>query len=146
MRRRPVKVSGKAPSDTLDFHEMPAIVWPQRQPFDPNAFEVGRNLALNIVQHPEGRPKLAAIRNNVLTSVAASELRYFTDTRGGSSGAPVMDDGWRVVGLHRGSRNVMGVSFQGRSTAWVNIGTPITAILAALSDDAPALLDEIAAA
>jgi len=26
-------------SDTLDFHEMPAIVGPERQRFDPNAFQ-----------------------------------------------------------------------------------------------------------
>ena len=84
---------------------------------------------MNIIQHPEGRSKKIAIRNNLVTHSTETELRYFTDTMGGSSGAPVFNDSWEVVALHRGSTVVRGVNFQGNDTAWVNVGTQITAIL-----------------
>lgn len=65
---------------------------------------------LNIVQHPLGREKEVVIRNNrVLDMRTANEaaadelgafLHYEADTEKGSSGAPVLNDGWEVVGLH----------------------------------------------
>lgn len=84
--------------------------------------------AVNIIQHPDGGPKQIAIRNNLVTSTSDSEIRYFTDTRRGSSGSPVFDDQWRVIALHRGSTMVTGVRFQGKSVAYVNVGTQIAAI------------------
>ncbi|QND61769.1 trypsin-like serine peptidase [Mesorhizobium huakuii] len=61
---------------------------------------------INIVQHPGGREKQVVIRNNrVLDMRTAAEglgpfLHYEADTEKGSSGSPVMNDGWEVVGLH----------------------------------------------
>jgi len=86
------------------------------------------NIALNIIQHPDGRPKKFAIRNNLLTGATDTELRYFTDTLGGSSGSPVLDDRWRVVGLHRGATRVRDVKFNGQSVAYVNVGSQLSAI------------------
>ncbi|MEW8462015.1 MAG: hypothetical protein AB2653_17045, partial [Candidatus Thiodiazotropha endolucinida] len=57
------------------------------------------------------------------------ELHYFTDTRRGSSGSPVMDDAWQVVALHKSARRVSDVKYQGRSSAFVNVGTRISAIV-----------------
>jgi endonuclease G, mitochondrial len=88
--------------------------------------------AVNIVQHPNGDPKKLAIRNNLIASATANDLRYFTDTLGGSSGSPVMDDEWRVVALHRGHTFASGVKFQGKTTAYLNVGTRISAIMAHL--------------
>jgi endonuclease G, mitochondrial len=98
---------------------------------------------VNIIQHPGGRSKRYAIRNNLVSASDATELRYFTDTEGGSSGSPVLNDRWEVVALHRASKYVTGVRFQGKETAYVNVGTHLTSILADLRTRYPAIAAEI---
>ena len=102
-------------------------------------------LAVNIVQHPGGRAKLVALRNNLVSGTTADMIRYFTDTDYGSSGSPVCDDQWRVVALHRGSRHTANTSYQGRTEAYVNFGSQIQAVLADLAATAPAAAAAIAA-
>lgn len=66
-----------------------------------------------IIQHPDGRQKHLAIRNNQITvyvqdgdladadRAANNFLYYSTDTLPGSSGAPVFSDQWYLIALHR---------------------------------------------
>ncbi|GGP99953.1 trypsin-like peptidase domain-containing protein [Streptomyces roseolilacinus] len=106
----------------------------------------GDVVAVNIIQHPGGAPKRVALRNNLVFRADDRDLHYFTDTRSGSSGSPVLTDDWRVVALHRGTRRVEDVSFQGRDTAFVNVGTQFTAVMAHLAEHAPRVHAEIEAA
>lgn len=106
--------------------------------------EADGNVALNIVQHPEGTFKKIAVRNNLITGATDTDLRYFTDTKQGSSGSPVLDDQWRVVALHRGSTVTDNVKYQGKSVAWVNLGTQITKVLEHLKTKFPAVHARIA--
>lgn len=56
---------------------------------------------VNIIQHPEGRPKQYATVNNRLLDLRDDGfLLYETDTLEGSSGAPVFNQHWEVIGLH----------------------------------------------
>lgn len=59
---------------------------------------IGMNI--NIIQHPQGAPKMIAVRNNLLTHRTERTLLYETDTDHGSSGSPVFNDMWEVIALH----------------------------------------------
>lgn len=56
---------------------------------------------LTMVHHPDGRPKHVALRQNLLISRSDGDLWYATETASASSGAPVLNDSWQVVGVHR---------------------------------------------
>jgi len=54
-----------------------------------------------IVQHPHGEHKKIGMTHNQVVSVTDDCVQYLTDTLSGSSGAPVFNDSWHVVALHR---------------------------------------------
>lgn len=98
-------------------------------------------MAVNIIQHPQGLPKMIAVRNNILQARTDRTLLYETDTDHGSSGAPVFNDEWEVVALHH-----YGEPFLERSDergnaipANVNEGVRISAIYRDLTQKLPAL-------
>lgn len=79
----------------------------------PSTGKILRNEYATIIQHPNGRQKHLASRNNRITVYvydsdldaeqldANNFLYYSTDTLKGSSGSPVFSDQWYVVALHR---------------------------------------------
>ncbi len=56
--------------------------------------------SMTIIQHPGGQPKQIAIRANQLIDIKELVLLYSSDTSPGSSGSPVFNDSWQIVGLH----------------------------------------------
>ncbi|MCD9189215.1 MAG: serine protease [Pyrinomonadaceae bacterium] len=89
-------------------------------------------LAVNIIQHPGGGPKRIALRNNLVYSAEYPLLHYYTDTLGGSSGSPVFNDSWQVIGLHRAAIPKQ-TEFNGRKLGYINQGIQIHSILASLN-------------
>ena len=102
------------------------------------------NVAVNVIQHPDGKAKRIGLRNNIVHGTSERDIRYFTDTQRGSSGSPVLTDDWVVCALHRGSRRV-DVKFQGKTSAYVNVGTQISAVLSDMEARYPAAHGEIRA-
>ena len=56
---------------------------------------------LTTVHHPGGAWKQVALRQNLLIKRGSCDLWYATETAAASSGAPVFNDSWQVIGLHR---------------------------------------------
>ena len=101
--------------------------------------------AVNIIQHPAGMPKRVAARSNLLrpTTPPATELQYFSDTLGGSSGSPLCNDAWEVIGLHRASGPASNVIVKGKEASTYNIGIPIDAILRDVEKENPTVFADI---
>src|SRR5262249_36342281 len=57
-----------------------------------------------------GGPLRLAIRAGTILAINEGFLRHDGDTQGGSAGAPLLDEEFRVIGLHHASRYVEGVS------------------------------------
>ena len=57
---------------------------------------------LNVIHHPAGQRKRVSLRFNRMVAEDDLWLRYESDTREGSSGAPVFNDQWEMVALHHG--------------------------------------------
>ncbi|WP_375786924.1 DNA/RNA non-specific endonuclease [Bradyrhizobium sp. Pha-3] len=107
----------------------------------PDRHVIGMNV--NIIQHPNGLPKMIAVRDNVLQYRTDRTLLYETDTDHGSSGSPVFNDSWELVALHH-----FGEPFLEREDEQkrpiptnVNEGVRISAIYQDLSARLPSLPD-----
>ena len=55
---------------------------------------------LTIIQHPDGARKQICVRENQFLKRGDDMIWYSTDTKPGSSGSPVFNNDWYVVGLH----------------------------------------------
>lgn len=55
---------------------------------------------VSIIQHPQGGPKKIAFTDNKVSAVFGDLVQYSTDTEPGSSGSPVFNQDWEIVGLH----------------------------------------------
>src|SRR5262249_44796144 len=53
-----------------------------------------------IIGHPSGGDLSFSIHDNLLLDYQDSLLHYRTPTEGGSSGSPVFNQQWRLIGLH----------------------------------------------
>ncbi|SDK60957.1 DNA/RNA non-specific endonuclease [Nonomuraea jiangxiensis] len=100
---------------------------------------------VTIIQHPRGEKKQIALRENRIVDVADLFLHYETDTDPGSSGSPVFNDQWEIVGLHHASVPAPGRDELG---GIVNEGIRVSRLLAFLRDQRlpsaqQALLDRV---
>ncbi len=74
---KPIQLAGKTPS--LE----------QKDPF------------VYVIGHPAGKPLSMSIRGNELIDLDERKLHYMAPTEPGSSGSPVFDKEWNLVGVHR---------------------------------------------
>jgi endonuclease G len=77
--------------------------------------------SINIIQHPEGHEKQIALQQNELIDRFDDFLHYHTDTSPGSSGSPLYNNQWEILGLHHSgvpARNDAGDIMSVDGTVW----------------------------
>ncbi len=79
-----------------------------------------------IIQHPNGEPKMIGMDHNLVRHVDDELIQYWTDTEQGSSGSPVFDDEWRLVGLHH---RAVRVDRQGKPPEFRNQGRRMSKVV-----------------
>jgi hypothetical protein len=60
----------------------------------------------HVVQHPLGKMKRVTYRDNRIYEDDGIFVRYTADTEPGSSGSPVFNNDWQLIGLHHRSRRI----------------------------------------
>lgn len=86
---------------------------------------------VTIIQHPLGQPKQIAMVDNEVKYADATIVQYLTDTLPGSSGSPVFNGDFELIGLHHSGGWVP--EPQSSSTHFRNEGIFIGAIVADLA-------------
>ena len=90
---------------------------------------------VNIIHHPLRGATEVSLRCNEVVAVEPLRIYYLADTEDASSGAPVFNDDWQVVALHRsgGEKDA-----SGQLIRKANAGIPIGLIM---KEIAPYLLN-----
>ena len=86
-----------------------------------------------IIQHPNGLEKQICIGHNSLKYFDNNCMQYITDTLPGSSGSPVFNSQWQLIGLHRAGSNIAAPRSGGYYLR--NEGVPINRILEFLKEN-----------
>lgn len=96
--------------------------------------KIAKGEHVNIIQHPSGRRKEVVLQENkVIDFLEGGYLHYSTDTEGGSSGSPLFNNQWDLIGIHHravAARNSQGepIVSNGEYVYTSNEGIRISAI------------------
>lgn len=96
---------------------------------------VRRDDRVAIIQHPGGHLKKISIQNNFVAYADKEVLQYTTSTEPGSSGSPIFDDDFQVVGIHHSGGMLPEPGTQKRYLR--NAGTSAIALLNDLKNNVP---------
>lgn len=95
-----------SPSNELDYSIIGIEINKQQSnfqwgflPLNPNATPLP-NEHVVIIQHPNGGLKQISLTSNRVVNTQNKHIFYTTDTMPGSSGSPIFNDLWQVVGIH----------------------------------------------
>ena len=111
-------------------------------PLDRNSLNIAATETVNIIQHPRGRPKEVALRDNRVVQADSLVIQYACSTEPGSSGSPVFNNQWEPVALHHASVKSEGPEARAvddpsvdASSRYLNEGIRISAIALWLETD-----------
>jgi hypothetical protein len=86
-----------------------------------------------IIGYPNGRGLEYSLDDNFLIDLGDKYLHYRTPTEAGSSGSPVFDENWMVVGIHRAGEDNSVKTTQDAEATDANEGIALAAVLELLA-------------
>jgi hypothetical protein len=89
---------------------------------------------ISVIQHPGGGPQHIALANNRVAYADIHSLHYLAETSGGSSGSPVFNRDWYVVGIHKQGGFIVEALSKSRRLFFRNAGVPAALIRQGLID------------
>lgn len=102
---------------------------------------VKRDDRVNIIQHPAGSYKKVSMQNNFVVYADDRTLQYVTATDYGSSGAPVFNNEFEVVGVHHSGGELLEPDTQRKFER--NAGSTMLAVLDDLQHNAPEIYQRL---
>jgi V8-like Glu-specific endopeptidase len=100
-----------------------------------------RDERVNIIQHPSGHYKKISMQNNFVAFADNRDIQYLTSTEPGSSGSPVCNNDFQVLGLHHSGGNLLEPGSNRRYLR--NAGSSMIAILEELRQNAPVIYQRL---
>jgi S1-C subfamily serine protease len=100
-----------------------------------------RDQRINIIQHPGGHYKKISFQNNFVAYADAQDLQYLTSTEPGSSGSPLFDNEFVVVGIHHSGGDLPEPGSGRRFLR--NGGSSMIAVLADIQQKEPAIYERL---
>ncbi len=121
----------------LEIENLP----PSSAPLTLARLRVQRDDRVNIIQHPGGHYKKISMQNNFVAFANARSIQYLTSTEPGSSGSPVFNNDFVVVGIHHSGGLLQEPGSDSRYLR--NAGSGMTAVLDDLQTNAPAIYERL---
>ena len=114
---------------------------PNSTPLTLSRQPVRKDERVNIIQHPGGHYKKISMQNNFVAFANAQVLQYLTTTEPGSSGSPVFNNEFVVVGIHHSGGLLQE---PGSGAEYLrNAGSRMTAVLDDLQQNAPDIYEQL---
>lgn len=121
----------------VEVLEVPAAV----TPLTLARLRANKDERVNIIQHPGGHYKKISMQNNFVAFADARHLQYVTSTEPGSSGSPVFNNDFLVIGLHHSGGYLLEPG--GDQTYLRNAGSSMIAVLDDLQANAPQIYAQL---
>lgn len=108
--------------DTFDYLLVDIIGKPEYRPAPLSSSFLNTKQQIRLIHHPRGEPAQIS-ESGQIVQVDKDFVRHNVSTDYGSSGAPIFDQSWRVVAIHRGTLGLSRPSVPG-----VTEGVPLYSI------------------
>ena len=82
----------------ISGNEIPLAKWKFLNLYKGSDFNSGDKVY--IIQHPGGDVKQVILTGNYVTKITDNRIKYSANTKGGSSGSPVLNEKMKVIALH----------------------------------------------